>query len=224
MIAECLSGRNPHFMRPLRASVSLWWLLSKARAAEFLTEVVAVDTHNAAHLVQARTHPFPNTVSETLFAGCAPRSCQCPGRLVLEIGGDDRRPVVVVAGIQDETYRVPNPLGRLDRAQFVQDQHLRLKHWPQNVKLGRLDGIVVGVLDLLQQLTVIVEEARDVLLEDEFLHDPHSQVGLADTNGANQEQPGIFKRIMLDKAMRLEQRLLLRGMRPLIVSVELGEL
>ena len=81
-----------------------------------------------------------------------------PGRSS-KVGGDDRGAIVVVAGVQDQAYRVPNPFGRLDGAQFVEHQHFGFEHRAQDLQFGGLHRIVVGVLDLLQQFAIVVEEA-----------------------------------------------------------------
>src|SRR5437667_10347997 len=155
--------------------------LPKARAAEFLAEVFAVHLDDAAHLVQPRTHALSNAVTECFFAGGTARTSQCAGGLVVKIGGDDCCAIVVVSSVQDQAYRVPNPFGGLDGAQFVEHQHLSFKNGTQSFKFGGLHRIVIRILNLFQQVTVIAEQTANAFAE-QFLDNANRQVRLAHTD------------------------------------------
>jgi hypothetical protein len=86
--------------------------------------------------------------------------------MIFEIRGDDGCAVVVVASVQNEADRVPDPLGRLDGAQFVEDKNVSFKDRAEDVQFSGLDGRIVGVLDLLQQLAIVVEQARNAAGKD----------------------------------------------------------
>src|SRR5580700_6060357 len=129
--------------------------LAKICAAKFLPEVETIELDDAAHFVEAGTHALSNAVAESLFphsgASCGQRTSTCRGGLVVEVRSNDGRAVVVVARVEDEAYRVPDPLGRFDRSQFVEKKYLHVKNGAQHVEFGGLYRGVVGVLNLFQQ-------------------------------------------------------------------------
>ena len=47
---------------------------------------------------------------------------------IWEVGGDNGRAIVVVAGVQDQADRVPDPFGGFDGAEFVEHQHFGFEH------------------------------------------------------------------------------------------------
>ena len=56
-----------------------------------------------------------------------------------------------------------------------------------------LHRIVVGILDLLQQFAIVVEEAGNALAQDQFLDDANGQMGLADADAADEQQAGASR-------------------------------
>src|SRR5579872_3560551 len=149
--------------------------LPEAGAAEFLAEICAVEANDAAHLVQARSHALADAVAQSFSSVGGShgrkRSGHPGGRLVVEIRRDDRCAIVVVPGVQDKANRVPNPLRRFDRAEFVENENVRLEYWPENVQFRGLDRRVIGILNLLQQLAIVVKQAGNAAIKNQFLDD-----------------------------------------------------
>ena len=56
------------------------------------------------------------------------RTRYCRGRMVFKICRDDGRAVVVIARIEDQAHRVPNPFGGLHGAQFVEHEDVRFEY------------------------------------------------------------------------------------------------
>src|ERR1051325_5743041 len=193
-------------------------------------EVLAVDLHDAAHLEYARAHAFPDAIAQRFFAGSAEGAAtlgvvaRTRGRRVGKVGGEDGRALVFVARVQDVAHGIPNPFRRLDRAQLVEHQHFSLKDGTQDLHLGGGDGSVVGVLYLLQQLAVVVEQAGNVLGADQLLDDADGKMRLADTDGPDQQHAGMFAGILADEALRHHRRLRLRTLVRPGQDVEVGEL
>src|SRR5579863_4090596 len=134
---------------PGTALLTLDWVrdkadLSKICAAELLAEVGAVERDNPAHLVQARAHAFPDTVAEGFAAsrslGGRDRCGDSCRGLIVEIRGDDRGPIVVIARVQDQADGVPDPLCGLNRSKFIEDEYVGLKHRPKHIQFRGLDG------------------------------------------------------------------------------------
>src|SRR5258708_28890298 len=98
-------------------------------------------------------------------------------------------------------HRVPNPISRLRRPQFVEHQHFGLEDRRQYLQLGLTNLRVVAVLDLLQQVAIVVEQPGGSALGDQRLQDPHGQVGFADADRAGEQQAGSrrLQRIAFDK-------------------------
>ena len=79
------------------------------------------------------------------------------GRQVVVVCGDDGGLAVVVAGVEDERDRVPDPLVRFLRAQVVEDEHFGGEDRLEQVELGGADVGVIAVLDVLEQFAVVAE-------------------------------------------------------------------
>src|SRR5579864_2650220 len=116
--------------------------------------------------------------------------------MVLEVRGDDGRAIVVVAGVQDQADRVPDPLSRLDGAKFVEDENVGFEDRAENIQFGSLDGCIVGVLDLFQHFAIVVEQAGNAAIQ-QLLEDSDGQVGLAGSDLANNQQAFVAARIAL---------------------------
>ena len=123
------------------------------------------------------------------------------GRLVSVVGGDDGGLAVVVAGVEDEGDRVPDPLVGLLRAQVVEDQDFSVKNRLEQFELGGGHLRVVAVLDVLEQLAVVGEEPFDAALADQAAKDADGEMRFAHADGAGEEQAfagGVY-RVCLDK-------------------------
>ncbi len=115
---------------------------------------------------------------------CAPP----PAAQVGIVGGDDGGLLVVVAGVEDEGDGVPDPLVGLLRAEVVEDEDFGGEDGLEQFELGGVDLRVVAVLDVLEQLAVVAEEAADAALLHEAAQDADGEMGFADADGAGEEQ------------------------------------
>src|ERR1700691_3172082 len=88
--------------------------LSEARALKLLPEVWPLHLHNAAHLVKAGTHTLADAVAQCFLPGGSSRwrkrSSYAGSRFVGKVCGDNRRPIVVIASVEDQAHCVPHPL------------------------------------------------------------------------------------------------------------------
>src|SRR5262249_30039961 len=142
----------------------------------------AIQSDNAAHLMQ----PGPHTLSDPVPESLAPRgrsyrrqrtgNSRC--RLIFKVRGNDGRPVVVIARVEDQADGIPHPFRRLNGPEFVEDQNIGFEYGPQHIQLGGLDRRIVGILNLLQKLAIIVKKAGNATVEDEILNDSHSEMSL----------------------------------------------
>ena len=141
------------------------------QVAKLLAVVFAVDLDKAAHFEQTGAHALADAITERVIGrdslGC--RHACLSWRAVEEIAGDDRGQGIVVPRVEDDADCVPNPLGRLYRSDVVDQNNFGLENRAQNLQLCRLDGGVVAILDLLEQLTVIAKKATHSFFN-ELLH------------------------------------------------------
>ncbi len=167
-----------------------------------------------AHLVQARAHAFGDAVAEGLApAGALGRSftAQVGGTgeaalgQVREVRREDGGALRVVAAVDDVGDRVPLPVGGLHRAELVDDQHFGVEHGAQHVHLGLVHRRIERVLDVLEQLAVVVEEAADAFIAHQQLEHADGKMRLPHANVAHEEQTGFVDRILLDEPARIEQ-------------------
>src|ERR1700690_2996747 len=158
--------------------------------------------------MQARPHALANAVAERFTAGGGKgggtrRKLRSGGRcrLVGKISRDDGRAIVVVARVEDQADRVPNPLARLHGAEFVEREYLGFKNGAQHLKFGGLHGIVVAVLDLFEQVAIVAEKAGATPGSDQLLEDADGEMGLAGADTSDEQQTLAFARVeFLDKA------------------------
>src|SRR5205823_2745268 len=117
---------------------------------------------------------------------------------------DDRSAAVVIPGVQDMSDRVPNPVGWLRCPQFVEHQHLGLEYGRQYLQLGFANLCVIAVLDLLQQVAVVIEQASSASFGHQCLQNPHCQMGFANADRTGEQKPGSGRihRIAFDKLSR----------------------
>src|SRR5215467_10462870 len=129
--------RSPDYnVQPARSTV--------ARASEGLAEVGTFHSDDPAHLMQARSHTLADTVAER-FSPCGAlraeefRIAVCvSGLMVRIIRRDNRRSILVIARVEDQAYRVPNPFYWFHRAEFVKHQHFGFEHWAKHFEFSRL--------------------------------------------------------------------------------------
>ena len=101
------------------------------------------------------------------------------------VRGDDGGAVVVIARVQDKTDGVPDPLCGLDRAQFIEHQNLGVENWTKDVELSRLYRLVVGILNLLEQLAVVVKKTSSSLAENQLFNYANGKMSFADADAAD---------------------------------------
>ena len=159
--------------------------------------------------MEAGAHAFADAVAKGFPArggesGRARRKLGCHhprGGFIGKVRGDDGGAIVVIAGIEDEADRVPGPFAGLDRAEFIEHQHLGFEHRAQHFEFGRLDGVVIRILDLFQKLAVVAEEAAAAPLPDQLFQDPDREMRLASADSTNDQQPRTVSWIkLLDEA------------------------
>ena len=107
---------------------------------------------------------------------------------VLEVGGDERRPLRHVAAVEDVEERVDHPVRHLPRAEVVEQQDVGLHHRLQHLQLGGAGLGVVRVADLADQLVEVPELAAGALVLHQLAQHRHRQVGLADAVVAAEQQ------------------------------------
>jgi len=202
--------------------------LAEAGAAKLLAEIGAVEGDDAAHFVETGTHAFSDAITQGLSTRGGPcrrdGTGSAGGGQVVEVRGDNRGAVVVVAGVQDQADGVPHPFGWLYGAQLVEDKDVGVEHGPKDVEFSGLDRRVVGILDLFQQFAIVVEQAGDAAGQNQFLEDSDGQVGLAGADFANDQQALVAAGIALFREVgRDEVGFLERGVGAGEVRVVVGE-
>src|SRR4029077_17059524 len=92
------------------------------------------------------------------------------------------------------------------------------------VQFSGLHRRVVGILDFLQQFAIVVKQAGDAAVDDQFLDDPNRQVSLASSDLANDQEAFIAPRIaFLREAGRNKVSLLQRRVGARKIGVVVGE-
>src|SRR5258708_10549159 len=178
---------------------------SEAGASEGLPTIRAFDLYDAAHVVQPGTHALTNAVAQgfraggALSAGKLRAAIRVFGRIIWIVGRNNRGAIVVVAGVQNQTHRVPNPFCGLDRPEFVEREHFRFEHRAKDVQFSGLHRLVVRILDLLEQLAIVVEQAANALPHNQFLNNADCEMGFAHANATDQQQAGIVQRKFFDE-------------------------
>ncbi len=115
---------------------------------------------------------------------------------------------------------VPNPIGGFGGAKLVEDEDLGVEDGGEDLELGGGDLAVIAVLHLLEEVAVVVEEAGCAALCDEGLEDADGEVGLADADGAGDQQAGAggLEGIAVDELAGAE----VRGGKAAVGGWELG--
>ena len=94
--------------------------------------------------MKAGAHALSDAVTERfatncpLSAGKICSACCLARRLIRIVSRDNGGAVVVVARVEDEAHRIPDPLRRLDRAKFIEHQDFGIEDGTKDVQLGRL--------------------------------------------------------------------------------------
>ena len=114
--------------------------LPETRAPKLLPEIRSIKFDDPAHLVEPRSHALADPVAQSLVTRRSPWPRNCSRGLIVKIRRNNRRPVVVVASIQDQADRIPHPFGRLDCPQLIEYQHLSIEYRTQHIQLRRLHG------------------------------------------------------------------------------------
>ena len=65
----------------------------------------------------------------------------------------------------------------------------------KHVEFRGLHGRVVGVLNFLQQFAIVVKQAGDAAVDDQFFEDADGQMGLAGSDLANDQQAFVAARV-----------------------------
>ena len=175
-----------------------------------------------AHLLQPGPHALPDPVSQGLFPGGGSEDgylrlwVEAGRRQVGVVGGQDSGPAVVVAGVEDMGDGLPDPLGRLAGPELVEHQHLGLEHRPQDLHLSCFCRAVVAVLDLLEEVAVIVEQAQGTAFSHQCTQDADGEVGLADADRAGEQQAVArrFERVAANEAAGHHERFRKRATSP----------
>ena len=167
--------------------------------------------------MQSRSHPLADAISQRLISARAPWPGNCRCRLIIEIGRNNCRTVLVIPRVQDQAYRIPYPFCRFHRAQFIEHQHFRLKYRAQYLQLRSLHRAVIRILDLLQQFPVIVEQAPNPLAQDQFFDNTDRQMRFSRSDRSDQQQSCILAcwRILLHKPARRQPWSSQRLVRPI---------
>ncbi len=146
-----------------------------------LAKILARHLHADAHLGEAGAHAVADAVAEGLLAGGALgigfRSAA--GRQIGIIGGDDGGLLVVVARVEDEGDGIPDPLIGLLRAQVVEHENFGGEDRLEQLEFGGVHLRVVAVLDVLEQLAIVAEEAFDAALLHQAAQNADGKMGFA---------------------------------------------
>ena len=136
------------------------WTQPKRARLMFLAAILTGHPDADAHFAKTRKHAVADAVAQSLFAGGALGIRESTGgcRQVVVICGNNRGLAVVVARVEDESDRVPDPLIGFLRAQVVEDQNIGGEDRLEELEFSGTDFGVIAVLDALQQFTVIAEE------------------------------------------------------------------
>src|SRR5258708_38928795 len=115
---------------------------------------------------------------------------------------NDGGAVVVVAGVQDEADGVTNAFGWLDGAQFVKRQTVGLKNGAKHIQFGGLNRGIVRILDLLEQFAIVIKQAGNPFVQDQFLDNSYSEVSLSGADLADDQQARAIARIVFLRKFR----------------------
>ena len=135
--------------------------LAEAGAFHRLAKVFASHLNTHTHFSQTGAHAIADAVAEGRLARGAfgIGEASAPRLQIGVVGRNDGGELVVIAGVEDKGDRIPDPLVGLLRTQVVEHQHLGRKDRLQQLQFGGLNLRIVTVLDTLEQLTIVAEQA-----------------------------------------------------------------
>src|SRR5207249_3700112 len=170
-----------------------------------LAEVSRVHFHSLAHLVEPRAQRDAELVERLFHVGHGfPRGHAHLGPLRRfaegKRGGNQSDLLLVVTRVDDVAQSFLDPVAGIRGGQLVERQDLDVEHRLEDAQLRRLRDGVVTVLDLLQQVAEIVEQALDAFGRDQLAQYGHRQVRLADSRGPDEQQAEV-RGVFLDKAL-----------------------
>src|SRR6266850_1694421 len=132
----------------------------------FAAKIRGGDFHGAAHLVESGAHACSDALLQRIFAcrqnqlaARKPRRLTFSSRVIEIICRNERRPVFVVTGVQDNPYDVAHPIRRLARAKIIQNENLHGANRFKNFHFRGFARRVVACLDLLQQFAVVAKQS-----------------------------------------------------------------
>ena len=165
--------------------------------------------------MQPRAHTLANAITQRL----APRGlcCSCLADrdavvqvlllgFVRKIRCEDRCLVIVVSAVEDVVHGVEYPLGAADGAQLVEHKYLGIEHRAEDLHLRRLHRRVIGILNGLQQLAVVAEQARHALVANQRFDDSDHQVRFADTDRTHEQQASLLDGIFFHETSGSQPR------------------
>jgi hypothetical protein len=156
--------------------------------------VTALDTDHFAHFVEAGTEADADAIGEGLLTWSF--------RVIEVVGGEEGHTTVIVSSVDDLGHSVANPIGRFGSAKFIEDEDISLVNRFEDTEFRRLGDRVVTVLNLLEQVAEIIEEAADPLLE-KGIEGGDGEMGLPDAAGAHQEKTNIEDRVLPNQLLRV---------------------
>lgn len=164
--------------------------LAEAGAADGTAEVFAAHFDHDTHFGEAGAHAFADAVTEGFFAHGAAGAVAAvaAGRQVGVVGGDEGGAFIVVTSIEYQGHGVPDPVSGFGGTELVDDEDFGVEDGAEDFQLGGSDLGVVGVLDLLEKLAVVAEEAVDSFFDDESLEDADGEMSFADADGACEQE------------------------------------
>lgn len=151
--------------------------------------IIPLDADHFAHFVETGTEADADAISEGLLAGGI--------RIIEIVGGEEGHATVVVPGVDDLRHGVADPVGWLGGPEFVEDEDIGVIDRFEDAEFRRLRDRVVTVLNLLEKVTEVIEEAADSLLE-EGIESGDGQMGLSNSAGAHEEESDIEDRVFTD--------------------------
>lgn len=170
--------------------------LAQVSRAEVRPIIPALDLNQAAHLEKTGSHALSDAITESFFAVGAAGRIDGGAGAIHEVGGDDGSEIGVVTRVEDEADRIPNPLGRLNGAEVIEQQDFGLEDRAQDFELGGLDRWVVGILNLLEEFAVIAKAGVDAFGR-QFFESCDREMSFADAAWANEEESCAVERILI---------------------------
>src|SRR5882672_5262029 len=180
----------------------------------FAAKIRGGDFHGAAHLVESGAHARSDALLQGIFARRQnqlavrkPRRLAFGSRVIEIVGRNDRGPVFVVPGVQDNPYDVAYPIRRLTGAKIIENQNLYRANRLENLHFRGFARRVVTRLNFLQQFTVVAKQSRMPAL-DQFFQRRNTKMRFSNARRSD-EQQSLFGRagVVADKSLGEQFRL-----------------